>query len=209
MDKPEIPINSSDMWNDKFSREGYLYGTAPNAFLKAHIDTIEPGTTLLLLGEGEGRNACYAAGRKIQTTTIDASHVGISKTLALAELCNVEVDTHLMDLKDWEPTECYDTVMTSFLHLFEPLRTEAFRKVLSALKPGGHFIAEFFSVNQLPLASGGPKREDLLYTCESLREIFDLEHCEILSLEEVVDHLDEGPGHQGEAQLIRIRVRRR
>jgi hypothetical protein len=98
--------------------------------------------------------------------------------------------------------------MASFLHLKEPLRTQAFREALKALKPSGVFTAEFFSTGQLPLQSGGPKDIGLLYTVESLRTIFDVGDCEILQLEELTDLLDEGKGHQGEARLIRVRVKK-
>ncbi len=196
------------MWNGKFSRKGYLYGKVPNVFLKRHIDFMKPGSTLLLLGEGEGRNACYAASRDIEVTALDASDVGLKKAHDLAEESGVTIKTVLIDLQDWKSNTHYDAVMASFLHLNEPLRTQTFREALKALKPSGVFVAEFFSTKQMPLTSGGPKDADLLYTVESLQNIFDIEGYEILQLEEVVDVLDEGRGHQGEAQLIRVKVKK-
>ncbi len=196
------------MWNGKFSREGYLYGKVPNVFLKRHIDSMKPGSTLLLLGEGEGRNACYAASRDIEVMALDASDVGLKKAHDLAEESGVTIKTVLIDLHDWKSNTHYDAVMASFLHLNEPLRTQAFREALKALKPSGVFVAEFFSTKQMPLTSGGPKDADLLYTVESMQNIFDIEGYEILQLEEVVDVLDEGRGHQGEAQLIRVKVKK-
>jgi SAM-dependent methyltransferase len=197
-----------EMWNAKFSRGGYLYGTRPNAFLSRHIDAMAPGTSLLLLGEGEGRNACYAASRGIEATALDASDIGLQKAEALAAEQGGSITTLHADLATWEPDARYDAVMTSFLHLPEPLRTRAFRTALKALKPGGLFVGEFFSTAQLPLTSGGPKEIALLYTIESLRKIFDLSGCEILTLDACVTHLDEGQGHQGDAEVIRIEVRR-
>jgi SAM-dependent methyltransferase len=197
-----------EMWNGKFSREGYLYGKAPNAFLKGHIDQLPADSSLLLLGEGEGRNACYAASRGLDVTALDASDVGLQKALAMADAAGVSITTLLIDLQEWHSDVHYDAVMASFLHLEEPLRTQAFREALKALKPSGVFVAEFFSTKQMPLTSGGPKNVDLLYTIESLQSIFDLEGYEIVQLEEIIDLLDEGPGHQGDAQLIRIKVKK-
>lgn len=201
-----MPITA--IWNEKFSREGYLYGKAPNAFLASHIDRLPAGAKLLLLGEGEGRNACYAASRGIDATALDASDVGLGKAEDLACEIGVTITTLHENLATWNAEPCYDAVMASFLHLKEPLRTQAFREALKALKPSGVFVAEFFSTKQLPLSSGGPKDVELLYTAASLREIFTLPGFEILQLEETVDHLDEGHGHRGDAQLIRVQVRK-
>jgi SAM-dependent methyltransferase len=196
------------VWNEKFSREGYLYGKTPNAFLIPHIDALAPGAKLLLLGEGEGRNACYAASRGIEATALDASDIGLGKAEDLACDMGVKITTLHQDLETWHAEPCYDAVMASFLHLKEPLRTQAFREALNALKPSGVFTAEFFSTEQMPMTSGGPKDPDLLYTVDSLRAIFDVDGCEILRLEAVTDLLDEGKGHQGEARLIRVQVKK-
>lgn len=197
-----------EMWNAKFSREGYLYGTEPNRYIALQIDAMQPGQTLLLLGEGEGRNACYAASRGIKVTALDASDIGLEKALQLADARGVTIETLHTDLEDWHAEAHYDAVMASFLHLNEPLRTQVFREALKALKPSGLFAAEFFSVKQLPRSSGGPKDPELLYTVESLDAIFDLPGFELLELEEVIDTLDEGTGHRGEAELIRVRVKK-
>lgn len=196
------------MWNDKFSRDGYLYGIQPNRFLAHRIDELPAGSTILFLGEGEGRNACYAASKGHHATALDASEVGLEKAQRLAHEQGVDIWTIHTDLEEWNADNDYDAVMASFLHLKEPLRGQAFRSALKALRPSGEFVAEFFSVKQLPRESGGPKDQDLLYTLESLRDIFSVEGYEIVRLEEVTDHLDEGSGHQGEADLIRIVVRK-
>ena len=195
------------MWNAKFAREGFLYGTEPNTFLKTQIDAMHSGQSLLLLGEGEGRNACYAASRGLKVTAIDASDVGLEKALRLAGERGVAFETLHMDLQQWRADTRYDGVMASYLHLAEPLRTQVFTEALRALAPSGLFAAEFFSLKQLPLESGGPKDPELLYTVDALEALFSLPGFEVLQLEEAVDTLEEGRGHRGEAQIIRVRVR--
>jgi SAM-dependent methyltransferase len=196
------------MWNKKFSRDGYLYGKKPNAFLASRLERLAARSRILFLGEGEGRNACYAAEKGFDVTALDASDVGLQKTRTLACELGVAVKTLHTDLEHWENDSVYDVVMASFLHLMEPLRTKAFREAMHSLRPGGRFIAEFFSIRQLPRDSGGPKMIDLLYTTDSLNEIFAVKGCEIEMLEEVIDTLDEGVGHQGEAEVIRVVVKR-
>jgi len=197
-----------ELWNEKFSRDGYLYGKSPNVFLASQIDLLLPGSELLFLGEGEGRNACYAAKKGLRATALDASDTGIQKAEALAAEMKVSIETLQADLTMWRPDRCYDAVMASFLHLKEPLRTLAFHMALKALKPSGFFVAEFFSTEQLPLSSGGPKDVDLLYTVDSLRDIFMVPDAQIVMLEAVVNTLHEGTGHQGEAELIRVIVQK-
>lgn len=196
------------IWDEKFSREGYFYGFEPNVFIESKTTLLVPQGKVLCLGEGEGRNAVYLADKGFQVTALDASAIGMSKALALAAKRGVSFNVQLLDLEQWDPKENYDAVVTSYLHLEEPLRTQAFRKAISSLSPGGYFIGEFFSLDQIPRESGGPKKPSLLYTIDSLQEIFTLDGCAILYLEECDVPLDEGNGHQGDALVIRVIVQK-
>lgn len=192
------------MWNEKFSREGFLYGKEPNAFLASNKALFSPESNLLMLGEGEGRTACYMASEGFRVSALDASDVGLDKTRVLADEMGVRVETIHADLGRWRSAEKYHGVLTSFLHLPDPLRTEAFSHAIDILESGGYFVGEFFSLKQLSRDSGGPKMAELLYTLESLEKIFSRDDVKIITLEGCVDHLSEGSGHQGDAELIRI-----
>lgn len=196
------------LWDEKFSREEYFYGFEPNVFIAAQASLLAPGGELLCLGEGEGRNAVYLAAEGFTVTALDASAIGLTKALAMAKSKAVSFKTELLDLQQWEPQEKYEGILTSYLHLEEPLRTEVFRKALAALKPDGYFIGEFFSLKQLPRSSGGPKNPSLLYTLGSLKEIFAIAGSEMVLLEEREVCLDEGKGHQGKAIVIRVIVKK-
>ncbi len=196
------------IWDEKFSREGYFYGFEPNVFIASKIDLLTPKGSILCLGEGEGRNAVYLASKGFDVTALDASAIGMSKALMLAQKKGVSFKAQLLDLEQWEPQESYDGIVTSYLHLEEPLRTQSFQKAIKALNPKGYFIGEFFSLNQMPRKSGGPKNPSLLYTLDSLKEIFSIDQCEILYLQECDVPLNEGSGHQGDALVIRIIVQK-
>jgi len=204
----EQMMDMGKMWDMKFSREGYLYGLKPNAFLVSQKGLVPERGSILLLGEGEGRNAAYFAKEGFDVTALDASPVGLTKAGALAKEMGVEVSLVLQDLGHWSANTHYDAVMTSYLHLKEPLRSKAFKEALKALNPSGYFIAEFFSLSQLGRSSGGPQNEALLYTVEDMQTIFSDEAVEIVMLEEVEDMLDEGVGHQGMAKIIRVVVKK-
>lgn len=194
------------MWDEKFSREGYFYGLKPNVFIESQLELIKGN--VLCLGEGEGRNAVFLASKGYQVTALDASPIGISKALHFADRQEVKIIPILVDLEQWEPNTTYNTIVSSYLHLEEPLRTKAFRTAIDVLEKEGYFIAEFFSINQMPRESGGPKKPELLYTLASLESIFSMPNCEIIYLKEEEVPLDEGPGHQGDALVIRVIVKK-
>jgi len=201
-------MSMQKMWNEKFSREGFLYGKEPNAFLADNEHLLNPNSNILMLGEGEGRTACYMALKGHRVTALDASDVGLDKTSALAEEAGVVVETIHADLSDWRSEKKYNGVLTSFLHLPEPLRTEAFSHALELVESRGYFMGEFFSVKQLERDSGGPKMAELLYTLASVEKIFDRDDLKVITLESCVEYLSEGSGHQGEAELIRVIVQK-
>ena len=196
------------MWDEKFSREGYFYGFEPNIFIESKTGLLAPPGKVLCLGEGEGRNAVYLAEKGFEVTALDASAIGMTKALAMASKRGVSFKVELLDLEQWNPQENYDAIVTSYLHLEDPLRTQSFQKAISVLNPQGYFIGEFFSINQIPRESGGPKKPSLLYTIESLKTIFSMKNCEIVYLEECDVPLDEGNGHQGDALVIRVIVQK-
>lgn len=198
------PKTIGQMWDEKFSREGYFYGFEPNIFIESKTNLLTPQGKVLCLGEGEGRNAAYLASKGFEVTALDASAIGMTKAIALASKRGVSFKIELLDLEQWNPQETYDAIVTSYLHLEEPLRTKAFRQAISSLNPQGYFIGEFFSINQIPRESGGPKKPSLLYTLDSLQEIFSTGGCEIVYLEECDVLLDEGNGHQGDALVVQI-----
>lgn len=199
--------NQRDFWNERYAREGYFYGTEPNAYLKAHIDALPKNANILFLGEGEGRNAVYAAMAGHTVTALDASDIGLAKALALAEDRGCDIYPVVINLHFWSPSERYDAVFCSFLHLPEPLRSKVFAKVLGTIESGGVFAGEFFSIHQLPRTTGGPKDETLLYTAAELQDILENHSCTITELAETETELNEGNGHVGIASVVRMAVR--
>ena len=192
-------------WNNKFSKVDYFYGTKPNEFLASKIELIKHKKTLLCLGEGEGRNAIFFAQNGLEITAIDASDVGLAKLELKSKEENLDIKTIFMDLNHWEAKEKYDVIVASYLHMFKEEREELFKKIEDSLNKDAYFIGEFFSTKQLEFNSGGPKDLDLLYNTEDFSESF--LNCEKEITEEIVT-LDEGIGHQGEACVIRVVIKK-
>ncbi|WPL13282.1 MULTISPECIES: hypothetical protein [Thiorhodovibrio] len=49
------------MWDQRFDREDYLYGTEPSQFLAAQTERLRPGQRALVVADGEGRHAVHLA----------------------------------------------------------------------------------------------------------------------------------------------------
>ena len=192
---------NKDNWDERFSSVEYVYGTNPNEFLKDQLAKLNPGS-LLMLGEGEGRNAVYAAKMKWQVDAVDFSDQARLKALELATNQKVKIIYSICNLIDYQPEiNHYDAIGIIFVHLDKPDAEKIFTSAKEALKKGGVIICEVFSKNQLGKTSGGPKDPDLLYSSDEFANIF--KGLETISLEECPVILNEGILHQGEAMVIR------
>jgi len=192
-------------WDEKFTGAEYLYGLQPNVFIEACAHTFDPHSQVLCLGEGEGRNAVYLAKKGHRVEALDNSSVGLEKARLFAGSEGISITTTEQDLERWDPKEeCYDYVVSSYLHLKEPLRTKVFIDVVKSLKSGGAFCGEFFSKAQYHLTSGGPKDLELLYDAREMVKVLENLPVEIERCDQLETILDEGKGHQGLASVVRI-----
>ncbi|MEM9997519.1 MAG: class I SAM-dependent methyltransferase, partial [Bacteroidota bacterium] len=156
MPSPSTPA----FWNVRFGAEAFAYGTAPNAFIAEAVPAhVAPGSTVLELATGEGRNAVWMATQGYRVTALDFAAEGLAKTHALAADHGVTVETVQADVTAWDPPQQWDAVVATFLHLPEDLRPALYGLVRRALRPGGVFIAEWYHPQQVTgsYESGGPK----------------------------------------------------
>jgi len=199
------------MWEERYSEEGFAYGEQANEYFKTKIDQLEAGK-LLLPAEGEGRNAVYAASKGWQVHAFDQSENAQKKAHLLAQKHQVNIDYRVENIHHikYQP-ENYDALALIYAH-FPPEHRENFhRKLGSYLKPGGWVIIEGFSKNNLALsqgqaASNGPKNLGMLFSTEEIASDFD--GFDILELEEKNIQLNEGKYHQGEVSVIRLLARK-
>lgn len=190
-------------WDKRFQEEKYIYGTEPNEFLaEAHIKLQLSGNTLTI-AEGEGRNATFLAEQGMNVTAWDYAESGLEKTSRLAEERNVSVKTELVDLNEasWEKDK-WDELVCVFGHFPKDLRQRTLQSIKEAVKPGGYFLAEVYSIHQIPYNSGGPKDIDLLYAPEEFLQTFNDWHIVHLFMGEVVR--SEGELHKGLSHVIQF-----
>lgn len=201
----------AEFWNERYSGEGFSFGTEPNAFLAAQAHRLKAGMRVLVPGDGEGRNGVWLAQQGLAVDTVDASSVGAAKARALAKERGVAINAQIADLLDWDwPHERYDIVAALYIHFFDADRPRMHRAMLDALKPGGLIVLEAFRIEQLEFQkahnSGGPRSASML--CSRAKLEADFAGATILLLEEANVELNEGPRHKGPAAVIRAVVQK-
>lgn len=192
----------TNFWDERFSSKEYVYGTAPNIHFQKVIDLMPPGK-ILIPGEGEGRNAVYAAKLGWDVHAFDSSEEGRKKAMDLAAKKKVTIRYDISDYQSFKSTEKYDAIALIFTHMPPNIRKEVHRKFIELLKPNGVLIMQVFSKEQLGLKSGGPQDLDMLCSKSEMEDDFKaLDH---VLIEDQKVFLDEGPFHQGHAQVLSIR----
>ena len=197
-----------ERWNGRFAAPGFVFGTAPNAFLVSQSMRLSPGMSALCVADGEGRNSVWLARQGLAVTAFDFSPVGLAKAKAFAARAGVAIDYRLADVNDWNWDERrYDLVAGIFIQFVGPVeRARLFAGMARALKPGGVLLLEGYGPKQLEYATGGPKKLENLYTEALLGESF--RDLEILHLAAYDAEVDEGAGHKGMSALVDLVARK-
>ena len=60
-------------WNQRFSREDYLFGKEPNAFLVSQAQRFSAGMRVLSVADGEGRNGVWLAQQGVEVLAVEGS----------------------------------------------------------------------------------------------------------------------------------------
>ncbi|QGY42614.1 methyltransferase domain-containing protein [Maribellus comscasis] len=192
----------NNFWNERYSAEEYAYGTEPNDFLKEQLEKLTPGK-ILFPGEGEGRNAVFAAKKGWEVSAFDSSSEGKRKADKLAKKNKVKIDYQVQDydLANFKP-ETYDVIALIYTHMNPEKRKEYHQKLITFLKPGGILILEGFSKKQIENNTGGPRNIGMLFSKEELENDF----CSLqkLTTKEMDIYFKEGIFHDGNASVIRI-----
>jgi 2-polyprenyl-3-methyl-5-hydroxy-6-metoxy-1,4-benzoquinol methylase len=69
----------ANLWEEKFSQEGYLYGEEPNEFIREQAWRLEGRKRIVAFAEGEGRNAVFLARKGHDVTAWDYTQSGLAK----------------------------------------------------------------------------------------------------------------------------------
>jgi 2-polyprenyl-3-methyl-5-hydroxy-6-metoxy-1,4-benzoquinol methylase len=190
------------MWDQRYSKENYAYGTEPNDFLVEKINYLPKGK-ILCLGEGEGRNAVWLAKRGYEVTAVDGSKIGLKKAQRHAKMSGVTISTIHTDLSEFViKPEFWDIIISIFCHLPPNLRAEVHHNCVNGLCSGGMMLLEAYTPAQLNYKTGGPSRVDMMMDAESLRT--ELNGLEFLHIQEFTREVHEGEFHNGTGAIVQV-----
>ncbi len=194
------------MWDQRYAADDYVYGTLPNDFLVSRVASLPRGR-VLCLGEGEGRNAVWLAQQGFEAHAVDASAVGLEKARRLARERGVPLGTTVADLAAFDAgADAWDAIVSIFCHLPAAARARVHGQVARWLRPGGVFLLEAYTPDQLALKTGGPPSADLMMTLAGLRR--ELGGLVIEHGVETVRRVMEGRLHTGEGAVVQLVARR-
>lgn len=189
-------------WNARYSDPGFTYGKEPNEFLVSAAGRIPRGD-ILSLAEGEGRNAVYLASLGYNVTGVDGSEVGLRKAVMLADERGVAFTPVVADLSAFEiGLGRWDGIVACYCHLPPSIRIPLHRAVVGGLKPGGVFVLEAYSKEQLAYGTGGPQSPDMLMELDDL--MCELSGLEFVHAVKVERNVREGSNHTGLASVVQI-----
>ncbi len=192
-------------WNQRFATAGYVFGEAPNDYLRSHSHLLAPGPTLAV-ADGEGRNGVWLAEQGWPVEAFDFSSFAVEKASALARKRGVEVPAQLqLHCCSWErfawPQGHYANVVAIFIQFASPEeRDELFRHMDAALQPGGVLLIQGYGIDPGAHANEGPGVRSQLYDEALLRLAFP--GYQWLDARTYEAELNEGTGHAGLSALV-------
>ena len=195
------------MWDERYAVAEFVYGKEPNTFLAEHYLKLPKGK-VLSLAEGEGRNAVFLAAQGFEVTAVDASLVGLDKGRQLAEELGVHVEWIHADLNDFDMgLQQWDGIVSIFCPLPSSIRQKLYQKLPQALKPGGVFLLEAYTPDQVGRGTGGGNSLDVMQTVISL--IAELPGLTFNHLQELEREVVEGIYHTGNGCVVQAIAQKR
>ena len=189
------------LWDNRYDRPDYLFGTEPAAFLTRHARFLPPKSRILCVADGEGRNSVYLAGLGHDVTSFDQSGVALAKARRLAQDKAVTVTFAQSGIEEWDWSQHYDAVLGVFIQFIGPEgRGQLFADIARAIRPGGVLLLHGYAPRQVGYGTGGPSAVANMYTLDLLRDSF--AGWDVLHAADYDAEISEGAGHSGRSGLI-------
>jgi len=175
-----------------------------------HLQALTRGAGVLCLADGEGRNGVWLARQGFAVTSVDIAEEGLRKAQALAGSAGVPLQTQQADVTAFAPADrSWDAIVSIFLHLPAKPRRALHRRCFDGLRPGGLFVFEAYSPEQLAWGTGGPKEIALLPTLADVEGDFaGCAGAAIVHRFSGVRSVIEGPLHSGDGHVVQLVVRK-
>lgn len=198
---------SAEFWDERYSKDEYVYGETPNKYFADKLKAITPGK-ILMPADGEGRNSVYAAELGWDVYAFDLSFEGKRKAEQLAGRNGVTIHYEVADADSvqYSPGE-FDAMALIFAHFDGKNKIRLYKKLSTLVKKGGIVIFEAYSKNHLKYNSinpsaGGPRDITMLFSEQELKDCF--ADFEIIEINEEELELWEGTHHGGMSAVMRF-----
>jgi cyclopropane fatty-acyl-phospholipid synthase-like methyltransferase len=199
--------NEYERWEARYAAPDFIFGTAPNAFLKgaAHLLRKEQSAEkqiALSIADGEGRNGVFLAEQGLDVLSLDFSPQAQAKARKLADERGVKLRIEQANVIEWSyPADTFDVVAAIFIQFAAPEeRVKIFAGITRTLKKGGLLLMQGYTPKQLEYKTGGPPHLDHLYTRDLLEAAF--AGFSKLDIREHESAIAEGTHHVGMSALI-------
>lgn len=194
-------------WETRYREVPNLFGDRPSPLLVSEAARLEPGSRALVIGDGEGRNGVWLAGRGLRVLSTDVSPTALARAHTRALERDVSLTTLCVDVLEWGwPEGYFDLVVLIFVHFPPATRRQVYAGMISALRPGGLAVVEVFHRDQAARGTGGPSDPELLGTLDELRDAFAA--CELIRLERVETDVEQAGVRQGRGDAIHLVARK-
>lgn len=191
---------TDQIWDSRYDRDEFVYGKEPNGFLFECTHLLKKGN-VLLLGEGEGRNAVYLARQGFDVTAIDYSRVALEKARSLASEFDVAVNWIHADLMSYDlGVNHWDNIISIFVPHNRDERRRISMRIISSLKPSGICLCETYSPDQAERNTGGGNDPTTMATAEMFQS--DFAQMEQLRLRQFERNIVEGLFHTGQSSVV-------
>lgn len=196
------------MWDEKYCKQEYHYGTAPNDFLVEAEPFWNSKKKSLCLGAGEGRNEVYLLEKGLHVTALDLSEVGLKKFCALAESRDLKsFETVHSKLEEFDfGDRSFDFITAIWFHGSKALKDSVFTVVSKYLESGGLLLMEVYTPKQVEFGTGGPPSAGMMYTLGEVES--HLSDLDPLILQEKIRDVREGVGHNGKSSVLQLLARK-
>jgi SAM-dependent methyltransferase len=150
-------------WDEKYAAQATVWGAAPNIWVEQEVRDLPSGRALDLAC-GEGRNALWLDSLGWQVRAVDFSPVAVAKGRSRPS----GVEWVVADVTTYVSPAPVDLALLCYLQVPAAHRRAAVRHAAEALDPGGRLLVVAHHTRNRTDGTGGPQRDEVLYTPEGV-----------------------------------------
>ena len=164
---------AKEVWDERFRREGFLFGEEPNQYLVSQAATLTKRRALLV-ADGEGRNSVWLAKQGFDVDAFDISSEATEKSRDFAAKSGVQVNYYCCEYRDFDWRE-YTTIPLLAYFFSSPhlLCAATFScEYRNALNPGVLYLFRATPPSSWTTRRAGPESSTIFTWNQPLKKAF-------------------------------------